>query len=98
VGQVSERHHGLHVCVEKHGVEPLVAVLDDLRVLLVALATALAEHRVEERVQHHVALGDPQLPQEALHALAGLAHQDPPADRLVLAGVLAQHQDLSAAV
>jgi hypothetical protein len=64
----------------------------------VLLAAALPEHRVQERVDHHVLALDRQARQEPLDALARLADEDPPCDRLVLARILADDQDPRRAV
>ena len=58
----------------------------------VAGAATLAEHRVQERVDEDVARRDAELGEEALDALAGLADEDAPADRLVRRRILAEHE------
>ena len=58
----------------------------------------LAEHAVQERVDHDVAGGDPEPAQQALHPLARITDQDPAADRLVRGGILPEHQHPGCAV
>jgi hypothetical protein len=70
-----------------------VPTVDDRLCVGVALAAALAENRIQEDVDHHVRALDSELVQEPLDALAGLPHQDAAGYALVLAGILAQHQD-----
>jgi ABC-type amino acid transport substrate-binding protein len=80
-------------------VEPAFAVAGRLlEQLLDVLAAGLAVDGVEEGVDHHVGALDSEFPEEALDALAGLTDQAAVGDRLVLAGVLAEHQDPRAAV
>jgi hypothetical protein len=61
-------------------------------------APLLAVHAVDERVDHDVAGGGPDPGEQALDALSGLAHEDPPGDGLVLGRVLPEHQHPGAAV
>jgi hypothetical protein len=99
LGDGAERDHGPGVCVVEQRVEPAFAVAGRaLEQLLDVVAAGLAVDGVEEGVDHHVGALDPELPGKALGSLAGLADQAAVGDRLVLAGVLAQHQDPPAAV
>jgi hypothetical protein len=52
----------------------------------------LPEHAVDERVDHHVAALDPELREEALDPVSGLADQNSARNRLVLRGILAEHE------
>jgi hypothetical protein len=99
LGDGAERHHCPDVGVVEQRVEPAFAVAGRaLEQLFDVVAPGLAVDGVEEGVDHHVGALDPELPEKALDALAGLADQAAVGDRLVLAGVLAQHQDPRAAV
>ena len=63
-----------------------------------AFLDALPVDAVEEGVDHHVAAVDAELEEEALQAMAGLPDEDPPGDRLVLGGVLADDEHARGAV
>ena len=87
-----ERDDRLDPLVLDDGVEPAVAIVGDRRVVDVALAAALAEHRVEVGVDEDVAAVDAEAGEQALDPLSGFAHEDPPGDRLVGRRVLAEHE------
>src|SRR3954452_8736905 len=95
--EVAERDDGVDV-IGHERVEPLVPVVGDRGVAGVLLAGALPVDGVEVGVHHRVTARDPELRQEALHALARLADEDAVGYRLVLAGVLADDHDPGAAV
>src|ERR1700752_602024 len=63
-----------------------------------AITATLAKHAVEERVHHHVARLDPDLGEQSLCTLSGLAHKDATADGLVCGRILPEHQHLRGSV
>src|SRR4051794_15659792 len=96
--QGSQRDDGGDLTTDEEGVEPPVPVGRDRGVVGVPLAAALPVNAVEEGIDHDISARDTDLREQTLYALAGLADQDAPGDRLVCRGVLPQHEDAGRAV
>jgi hypothetical protein len=73
-------------------------VRGDRLVTDVSLPAPLTEHRVQKRVDEHVAAVDAQTAQQPLDPLTGLAYQDPPRDRLMRGWVLPDDQHPGGAI
>src|SRR5690349_6748130 len=97
-GQNAERYDGFDLVCRESSLDPTVAVSDNGGVVLVEVATSLAENAVEEGINHQIAARNTELGKEALNTLARFANEDTAGYRFVLSGILADHKDTSGAI
>ena len=96
-GQGAECHHRLNLLCGEEGLEPAMAVGNQLGVLA-HRHRYTAIYAVDEGIDEDIATSDPELRQEALQSSTRLSHQDAADDTLVLGRVLTDDHHAGGAV
>src|SRR5215831_5844468 len=78
--------------------QPAISVGDDGSIVLMLLAALLAVDGIEEGIDHHIAVVNPKLGEEALDSVACSADENPPGNVLRRRRILADDEHARAAI
>src|SRR5262249_41331791 len=98
VGELAEGDHRVELSLFGECGQPAISVGDDGSIVPMLLAALLAIDGIEEGIDHHVAVVDPKLGEEALDSVTCPADENPPGDVFRRCRILPDDEHARAAI